>query len=256
MPELMLWAQLYLYPLLGTLGLWGLLTGGLLWLNRQGAPVARLALLLSMGGLALAHQRLWVSRHDLSIWGCYEAFAASMGIWTWHELAFYSGLFTGPWLANCPPTARGWQRFVYALLTHLYHEIAVFIDLLLLWRLTQDATNHIGLITFSLLWALQHSAKLNVFFGVRNLQVSLLPNHLRYLGSFWAQRPANAFFLPAIIIPALLSFWFWQQASILNLNEGAIGMALLASLTTFGVFEHLLLVVPAGKSYSQVEPES
>jgi putative photosynthetic complex assembly protein 2 len=251
---LVTWAELYLYPILVTLALWGGLTVGVVWLNRHGKMAGRWALLLLLPALALAHQQLWAMRDDVSIWGCYGAFTAGMFIWAWHELAFYCGILTGPWRAPCPPHLSGWQRFGYALRTHIYHEIAVVIEVGLLWWLHHDATNPVGYLTFGFLWALQHSAKLNVLLGIRNLQVSLFPEHLRYLGSFWQQRSHNPFFFASVTVTSLLAIGFWIYAGMLAPAESAVGMTLLASLMTLGAIEHWILVMP-GMNWGE-QPEA
>lgn len=240
------WAQLYLFPLLVALALWGGLTLALVWLNRRGRTPGRWALLLLLPALALAHLQLWDVRHDPGIWGCYRAFIAGLAIWAWHELAFYSGILTGPWRAPCPPGLSDRQRFGYALGTHLYHEGAVLIEAGLLWWLHHDATNMIGPLTFALSWGLQHSAKLNVLLGVRSLEVSLFPDHLRYLASFWAQRAHTPFFFVSVLIASGIAVVLWLQATMLAPAGSAVGMTLLATLATLGVFEHWLLVLPTG----------
>lgn len=238
------WAQIYLYPLLVTMALWAGLTLGLLWLNRRTPAQRRVVLLLLLSVVALAHQQLWEVRDDLSAWGCYRAFIAGMLIWTWHELAFYSGVLTGPWQAPCPRGAQGWRRFGYALGTHLYHEIAIILEMLLVWWLLRGAANQIGLLTIVLGWALMQSAKLNVLLGVRSLPVDWLPEHLRYLGSFWAQRPSNPFFLPSVLVASAVATLLWLQAGALAPDGSAVGMTLLAVLATLGVLDHWLLVLP------------
>jgi putative photosynthetic complex assembly protein 2 len=240
------WAQLYFYPLLTTLVLWGMLTLGLLWLNRRGPGPSRIVLLILVGILALAHHQLWVVRHDVSVWGNYRAFIASMLIWSWHELAFYSGVLTGPWRKPCPPDAKGLRRLGYALATHLYHIAAVGADMLVLGWLHSHAANQVGLWAFVLFWLLQLNAKFNVLLGVRNLQPRLFPHHLRYLASFWAERSYNLFFWPSVVLVGILAAALWMHASTLAPDSRAIGISLLACLTTLGVLEHLMLVLPFG----------
>jgi putative photosynthetic complex assembly protein 2 len=251
--SLALWAQLYLYPLIVTLALWGGLTLGLVWLNHQGTRKGLLVLLLLTPLLVLAHVQLWETRNDLSTWGCYRAFLAGLFIWSWHELAFYSGLLRGPRRSGCPPDCHGWRRFGAALQTHLYHEAAIVVEAIVLLALHMNAHNLIGPLTVGLSWALQHSAKLNVLLGVNYLEVSLLPEHLRYLATYWKQRPSNPFFLASVLIGSGVAAFFWIHASMLAPSEAAIGMTLLATLTTLGVLEHWLLVLPArSKQASQI----
>ena len=237
-------AQLYVYPMLAVLVLWSLLTVGLLWLNRRGPRPGRIALVILTSVLVFAHHELWTVRDDLSLWGCYRAFAAGMLIWAWHELAFYSGVLTGPWRAPCPPDVRGWRRFHFALSTHVYHELAVGVEVVALWWIHRDASNVFDPLTFVLLWALLHSAKLNVFLGVRSLTVDWLPAHMRYLGSFWRRRHSNPLFLSSVLAISLLAVWLWVCASTLNPYDSAIGFSLLAVMATLGALEHWMLMLP------------
>lgn len=238
------WTQLYLYPPLAALALWAGLTGVVVLLNRRGPQPGRLALLLCLPLLALAHHELWVLRDDLSVGAGYRAFVAGTFLWAWHELAFYSGVFTGPWRSPCPPGARGLFRFGYALRTHLHHELAVLVELVGLWWLLRDASNLMGPVVFMLSWALQHSAKLNVLLGVRSLNVELFPPHLRYLGSFWTRRAPSAFFLPSVSVITMLAIMLWLAAHAHRFEPTGVRLALVAALLSFGALEHWLLVLP------------
>ncbi len=242
---LAIWLHIYLVPALLTLLLWGGLTAAMMWLNQRGAAPARRVLLLLVPLLVLAHHQLWEVRHLTDTASVYRAFVAGMLIWSWHELAFYSGVITGPWQQPCPPGVTGWDRFCYALGTHLYHEVAVALEAAVLWWIYRDAVNVIGALTFVLLWALQHSAKLNVLLGVRSLDIGSLPLHLRYLGSFWAQRSSNAFFVPAMVVATGAAGGLWVQAGLRAPHEEAIALTLLATILTLGVLEHGLLMLPA-----------
>lgn len=238
------WPHIFLYPLLAAIGLWVGLTAGVAALNRRGPHAGRIALLLGLPLLALAHHELWLVRHDMGLAGAYRAFVAGTLIWAWHELAFYSGVLTGPWRAPCPTGSRGVFRFGYALGTHLHHEIAVAAELILLAWLLHDARNLLGPLVIMLSWALQHSAKLNVLLGVRSLNVELFPPHLRYLGSFWACRPPSAFFLPSVSVATLLAIMLWLAAYAHRFEATGPRLALLAALISLGALEHWLLALP------------
>jgi putative photosynthetic complex assembly protein 2 len=243
-----IWPQVYLYPPLAVLALWVGLTAGLLALNRRGPTAGRIALLCSLPLLLLAHSELQAVQHDLSILGGYRGFVAGTLIWAWHELAFYSGVLAGPWRAPCPPGARGLFRFGYALRTHLYHELAVLVELIVLIVLLHDARNLVGPLVFALSWAMQHSAKLNVLLGVRSLDVALFPPHLRYLGSFWARRPPSAFFLPAVSVATLLAVMLWFAAHAHRFDATGPRLALMAALVSLGALEHWMLALPARRA--------
>ncbi|WP_322510501.1 putative photosynthetic complex assembly protein PuhE [Chloroflexus sp.] len=238
-------AFFYLLPLFTVVTLWLGLTFGLIWLNRRGQRVAGWAVFLSVPLLVLAHSELIVTRHDLSAFGAYRAFTAGLFVWAWHELAFYSGLLAGPRRKPCPPDARGVQRFLYALGTHFYHQLAFVFEMGLLIWLLQDASHWLGPLTFGLSWALQQSAKLNVLYGVRALQVELFPAHLAFLASYWRPGPPSAFFRPSVSVCTLLAIMLWFSIGAHLGDPAAIRLALLASLLTLGALEHWLLLLPA-----------
>lgn len=228
---------------------------GMLWLNRQRQSLRRLVLLFTAGVLVLAHYQLWEVRNDVSMWSSYRAFIAGMLIWAWHELAFYSGVLAGPWRKACPSDARGFRRLYYAILTHLYHIAAIGADMLVLWLMHNHSPNQTGLYLFILLWINQLSAKLNVLLGVRNFEATLLPDHMRYLSSFWnPSRCCHPFFLVSLVTTVLIALFLWTKTILLAGTSNAIGMSFLATVATMGAFEHLLLVLPVGAAHeSRVE---
>lgn len=250
--EYMSWLELYLYPILTTIIYWAMFTVVLLLLNRSGKTKSQIALVASgVTIFALAHYKLWDVRNDVSISGIYWAFICAMTIWVWHELAFFSGLLAGPWLKECPPDAQGWRRFKLALATHLYHGLAVIAELLVLWWLNRGAANWFGFLTFALCWTLLLSAKINVFLGVPNLQVSWFPDHLRFLGSFWTQKPYNPFFVVSVILTTILAIYLWWQVGKTAPDSTAVGLSFLSGLATLGFIEHWMLILPGPGSKQQ-----
>lgn len=239
------WLHIYLLPPLAAVALWAGLTAMVAALNRGGPRPGRIALLACLPLLALAHHELGATAGDGGPAGAYRAFLAGTLIWAWHELAFYSGVLSGPWREPCPPQARGFARFGYALGTHLYHELAVIAELLLMLWLLRGGTNAIGPLVFVLSWAMQHSAKLNVLLGVPALDVALFPPHLRYLGSFWRRRAPSAFFIPAVSVATLLALMLWLAAHAHRAEPAGVRLALLAALVTLGALEHWLLALPS-----------
>lgn len=246
------WPQIYLFPPLTAIALWAGLTALVALLNRRGPGPGRVALLVALPLLALAHHELWAVRADDSIIAAYRAFLAGTLIWAWHELAFYSGVLTGPWREPCPPQARGFGRLGYALRTHLYHELAVLAELIFMLWLLRDGQNMIGPLVFMLSWAMQHSAKLNVLLGVPALNVELFPPHLRYLGSFWRRRPTSFFFIPSVSVATLLAAMIWTAAHVHVLEPTGVSLALLATLVSLGALEHWLLALPRRAAHAPV----
>ncbi len=177
--------------------------------------------------------------------GAYCAFSCGLLIWAWQEMAFLMGFITGPQRERCPEGCTGWPRFVLALRTILYHELAILAGAALVVWLTWGQPNQIGAWTYLLLWGMRQSAKLNVFLGARNLNEQFLPPHLQYLGSFFARKPMNLLFPFSVTLGTLLCAWFFHQA----LGSGAgdfeiAGFTFLGVLTALAILEHWFLVLP------------
>ena len=89
------------------------------------------------------------------------------------------------------------------------------------------------------------SAKLNVFLGVRNLSIELLPPHLAYLASFFRKRAMNLLFPLSVSASTVVAVWMVNEA--LSSPAGsarATGLLLVATLLWLAILEHWLLVLP------------
>jgi putative photosynthetic complex assembly protein 2 len=111
--------------------------------------------------------------------------------------------------------------------------------------LTWGAPNQIGVWTFLAFWAMRQSAKLNVYLGVRNLSETFLPDHLRYLESYFARRPMNWLFPFSVVAGAtacvLLALAALEPGAS---RHEAVGFTLLATLVALGLLEHVFMVLP------------
>ena len=184
---------------------------------------------------------------DTSVSGAYLAFTYGVLIWGWHELSYYMGYVTGPRKALCPPGSSNWQRFSLAIQTSLYHELAIITTAIALYIATVDTANQIGFWTFSVLWLMRWSAKLNIFFGIPNLHMEWLPDHLQFLQSYIVTKPMNLFFPIAITLATvclvLLGQTIVQASSRLPIAE-ITGLTLVAALLALAILEHWFLVLP------------
>jgi putative photosynthetic complex assembly protein 2 len=89
------------------------------------------------------------------------------------------------------------------------------------------------------------SAKLNIFLGVRNLSIELLPPHLKYLGSYFRRRAMNLLFPFVVSVATGVAVAIVNDA--LDAAPGsarAIGAWLVSTMLTLGILEHWLLVLP------------
>jgi len=186
-------------PILYTLLLWWFSTGVILYLNGLPRPTHKWTMLAASVLLGVALCGVAVSASDTRISGAYLAFTAALMVWAWQEVGFLLGYVTGPRRSACPEDAQGWRRAGHAVMAILYHELALVVLAAAVLALTWQQPNQVAVWTFAALWVMRLSAKLNVFLGVRNLNEQFLPEHLRYLHSYFRQRPTNALFASSVI---------------------------------------------------------
>jgi putative photosynthetic complex assembly protein 2 len=185
-----------------------------------------------------------VSSANVTVLGAYCAFTCALVVWAWHEMSFLTGFITGPRAEPCPAGSKGWQRFVYAAQTLLYHEAAILITAVILVSLTWGAQNQIALWIFVVLWVMRLSAKLNVFLGVPNLTEEFLPEGLAFLKSYFKKTPMNLLF-PVSITTSTIATWLLLDQAIAGSTGFAVaGFTMLAALMALAVLEHWFLVLP------------
>lgn len=234
----------YAPPMIATLLLWWASTGLILYLNGLPRRTFPWSLAGATAGLLLAFWGVYVTRGETSGASAYCAFFCGLTIWGWQIVTYYMGFITGPNHAPCPPALRGWPRFVAALRTSLYHELAIVICAFGLVALTWDQPNQIGLSTFLILWWAHTSAKLNLFFGAPNLSAELLPADLRYLATYMRRRPMNLFFPVSVTASTVAAAWSAQRAFAAATPFWLVGDTVLATLVAIAVAEHWFLVAP------------
>jgi putative photosynthetic complex assembly protein 2 len=165
--------------------------------------------------------------------------------WGWVEMSFLMGFITGPRRTDCPPGAKGWRRTQFAIEAILYHEFAIITVAGLLALLSWKLPNQVCLKTFFVLWVLRLSAKLNVFLGVRNLGEEFLPEHLRYLQTYFSRKAMNLLFPFSVTAATITAALLWKGAiSAPDHSFGSLQDTFLATLLTLAVVEHWLLILP------------
>lgn len=227
---------------------WWFSTGLILWRVRaadNGAPVQHLlsvifALpLLIAGGVGIV-----LTRTDASSGGAYLAFLSALAIWGWIELAFLSGIITGPNRRPCPPGVTLADRFLRGVGTLAWHELLLIAALLMLWGGTEGAVNPVGFWTFAVLFFCRISAKLNLFFGVPRIHTEFLPRPLSHLPSHFRHGGVNAFF-PVSVSILTFATYCWMERLWQATDPGQItGFALLCSLSALALLEHWFMVLP------------
>ena len=225
--------------------IWWFSTGIVLLLNGMQRRAYRWSLLISsvLGLTALYALAHTAQQSDTA--AVYCAFTSALLVWGWHELSFLTGWITGPRTTAIAPSLNGWPRFVQALRAILWHELAILGVGLVIVAITWGAPNQVGTWTFLVLWAMRTSAKLNLFFGVRNLSEEFLPPHLAYLESFFRRRAMNLLF-PFCVTAASGVL----AVMVLYANEAGtpatdvLGLTLVGTLLALAILEHWMLVLP------------
>lgn len=233
----------YALPALAAVLLWWAGTGAVLLLDRLPRDTSGWTFVAaSLFTLAA----LWCIGHtasDASVSAAYAGFTCAVVFWGWHELAFLSGWLTGPRQRAATPGSGSWRRLSEAIQVLLWHELALIASGVALWWWLAGSVNPVAAWTFTLLYAMRVSAKLNLYLGVRNLALDFLPPHLLYLGSYFRQRRFNALMPVSLLAGAAMVAWLLQGAAA---TEGGIRVAhvLLAVLLVLALVEHLMLVLP------------
>lgn len=228
--------------------LWWASTGVILWRVRRadlGGPDAHLwsvllGLPLLVGGAVAAHGS--VQQADTA--GVITGFLAALAIWGWIELAFLSGVLTGPVRSICPPGVAFGERLWRAIGTILWHELALIAGLAVQLHISQTAANPTAALTFATLLAARISAKLNLFFGVPRIHTEFLPRPLAHLSSHFRRSAMTAFWpISALMLLAATAFWV-QRASLAGDEAASLSALLLAVLTALALLEHLFMILP------------
>jgi putative photosynthetic complex assembly protein 2 len=234
----------YALPVLYALGLWWFSTGLVLYLDNLPGRTFGWTMLGGAAALAVAIFALVVTSTSTSLISAYIAFTSGVVVWGVLEMSYFTGLLTGPRKSACPQGCVAWKRFGLAILTSLYHELAVLTAAAFLVAITWDEPNRVGAWTFIVLWLMRWSAKLNLFLGVPNLN-DWLPDHLAYLKTYMPKRSMNLLFPISVTVSTVVVVLLVAQALGSDSSAFAIvGLILVATLLSLGILEHWFLVLP------------
>jgi len=232
-------------PVVFAIFIWWFATGLVLLLDNLPRTTFRWSLLISSLLAISALVGLAHTAEQATVLGAYCAFTCALLVWGWHELTFLTGSLTGPRKMAFVPNKDGSGRFLQAVAAILWHELAIVACGLLIVAITWGAQNQIGTWTFLVLWIMRISAKLNLYFGVRNLSEEFLPVHLAYMGSYFLKRPMN-FLLPLSVIGSsvVLALMLVRAFEPGSPAAVTVGLLLVSTMLAMAILEHLLLVLP------------
>jgi putative photosynthetic complex assembly protein 2 len=235
----------YVLTVLATLFVWWFSTGIIVYLDGLPKHTYRWSFGAMTVLAAAAVAGLWLSAGDATVTGAAIAFVCAILVWGWNEMGFLMGFITGPRPEACPPKVSGGERFGYATMALLYHEVAIVASLGLMALITAGQPNQFGVWTFGLLWLMRLSAKLNLFLGVPNRTEEFLPEGLSYLKSYFRCAPMNPLLPIAITAATIACVLLIQRAGMAEAGSfEATGFTFLAALLALAVLEHWLMIVP------------
>ena len=233
---------------LSAIFLWWFSTGAILWrvrhADRTGHDAHLWSVLLGLPLLAGGFLGLHSTLGDASVRGVWLAFVSALAIWGWIELAFLSGIITGPNRSPCPPQADLPERFLRATGTILWHELVLVAALLAIWAISDGVANTTGLWTFVILFFARISAKLNLFFGVPRIHTEFLPRPLAHLASHFRHARMNWVFPLSVTALTFAAACWMERAAAAPTDAALVGHVLLTALTLLALLEHWFMVVP------------
>ncbi|MEQ1653046.1 MAG: putative photosynthetic complex assembly protein PuhE [Hyphomicrobium sp.] len=236
---------LYVMPVMFALFAWWFSTGLVLYVVGRPRATHAKAMWATTALLAAGLWGLSSSATDTSVSGAYIAFASALLVWGWHEMAFLLGFITGPRTTPCPEKTSGRAPLGASIEVVIYHEFAIALTAALIYVLTIDAPNQIGLWTFVILWLARLSTKFNIYLGVPNHTEQFLPTHLKYLATYFCRRSMNLLFPVTVTATTLITATLIGNAADPSaLPHQVAGSVFLATLMGLAVLEHWFLVLP------------
>lgn len=190
--------------LLGSLslvvGFWWAATGLTLAMQRT-AVASTASLILTSVLAACAVALLFATRNQTSVRAARLAFLASALVWWWCASLFYAGV--GIAIAdNVRQGPRTLALALDAIVATLRPDLAGVVALIVIGAIVWRRPNRLAFWTFAAFWGTLQTAKLNVFFGVRNAGVEWLPPHLAGLSQYFGP-PQNSELLPVTVVVLL-----------------------------------------------------
>lgn len=227
---------------------WWFFTGAILLIirlaDRRGGGAYKRVVVLSVPVLAIGVAAVMLSGQATGLGGVYAGFLGALVVWGWIEIAFLTGVITGPEPYACPPGLSGWARFWAAWQTLAHHELLLLVGLLGVVVAVHDQPNTVALWTYVILFSARISAKLNLFFGVPRINLEFIPRPLAHLKTHLRRGPVTIAFPVAITLLSFAVACFVERLLAAETDAQAVGYSLLTALSALALLEHWLMVLP------------
>jgi len=176
--------------------------------------------------------------------GAYFGFIGALCIWGWIELAFLTGIITGPRRDQCPEHLCVMGRWKHAWGVLAYHEISLLLGFIGLLVVSWSAPNITAVMTYGILFFARIAAKLNLFFGVPRINLQFLPDKLSHLHSLLRKGPLTIVFPVSLGFLIISLIFIHSLVSIVEHPGVHVAHGLLITLIGLALLEHILMVVP------------
>lgn len=150
---------------------------------------------------------LFVLRQRTDMLAVYASFSAGTLLWGWNLASYYTGLISGPKRAAPRAVLTDAERFTGAIAASAYHEsVSIGLVILSVWG-SWGAANLAGFGCVILFYSLHMLAKLAIYFGVMNFSGAWLPDHLRYITTFFGPPRFHWFSVCAVGLSVIATVW-------------------------------------------------
>lgn len=238
----------FLLPFAFAIFLWWFSTGSIIAVYTVSRYFMTLAFALSTVMMLVALALVWVTRDGTEVRHVYIAATCGVVLMGWQLSSYYLGFITGPRqedrdLDGASETLL--RRFGIALSSGLYHETLTLIMAVILVWMTWQQPNRWAFWMYLALWLMHSSAKLNVFLGVRNFRIDLLPDGLRHLDALLTKQESNVLFPFSVIVASSVALaLLYQGVAPGTADFQATGLILVATMIGLGIIEHVMMVLP------------
>ena len=224
------------------LGYWWVATG--LTIAVQQRDATRVLALWITSALAILGVALVVrSRDDTTPQAARQAFFGAALIWWWGAAIFYGGV--GLRLPSVAAGAHGSAELAWhAIAATARADLLMVAALALLTVLVWCRPNRVALWTLAAFWGTLQTAKLNVFFGVRNSGAEMLPAHLTGLSVFFGPPRNSALLTPTLLLLTALAIWLVRRTIYARSPFVRHAMGMMSLLLVLALVEHVALGVP------------
>ena len=227
---------------------WWFFTGAILLVirlaDRRGGRAFRRAVVLAVPVLGVGAAAVILSGPNPGTGGVYAGFFGALAVWGWIELAFLTGVITGPEPHPAPKGIEGLGRFWCAWQALAHHELLLLTGFLAVTVAVHGQPNTVAFWTYAILFGARISAKLNLYLGVPRINVEFVPSPLEHLKSHFRQGPVTAFFPVAITALSFAVACFAERLWAAEAAPDVTRFALLTALSALALLEHWLMVLP------------